>query len=102
MARLKALKPRIQTISQTIAKPAAVSERRMTGRKLQSRRFNVWLRDPCCATCRRVVEYPGGFELDHKVPLFKGGEDSEENCQILCSGPDGCHAKKTAEDLRGW
>ncbi|MBG4255942.1 HNH endonuclease [Pseudomonas aeruginosa] len=77
----------------------SVSDSRIAGRKLQNRRLRVWSRNPCCAMCGKLCGFPGGFELDHKVPLFKGGEDSEENCQVLCSGPDGCHAKKTNTDL---
>lgn len=73
----------------------------MTGRRLQDRRLRVWSRDPRCARCGRLTDYPGGFELDHCVPLFQGGEDTEDNCQILCSGPDGCHARKTLQDLQG-
>lgn len=75
------------------------SEQRMTGRRLQSRRLRVWTNDPACAQCGRVTEYPTGFELDHKVPLHQGGADTDENCQVLCSGPEGCHARKTATDL---
>lgn len=73
--------------------------KRITGRALQKRRLSVWGRDPTCAMCGRLTAYPGGFELDHKVPLFKDGEDTEENCQVLCNGINGCHEKKTATDL---
>lgn len=72
---------------------------RLAGRALQARRLAVWTRDPTCAMCGRLTDYPGGFELDHTVPLFKGGKDTEANCQVLCKGVNGCHHKKTAEDL---
>jgi 5-methylcytosine-specific restriction endonuclease McrA len=36
------------------------------------------------------------FELDHEVPLFQGGADTDANCQVLCHE---CHAAKTARDL---
>jgi len=39
------------------------------------------------------------FELDHKVALLNGGADVDENCQVLCIGPDGCHHRKTQVDL---
>ena len=32
------------------------------------------------------------YDLDHIVPLWKGGEDTEENLQALCPA---CHRKKT-------
>jgi len=50
------------------------------------------------------VAYPGGFELDHRVPLSLGGADTDENCQVLCVWYDdagtkrGCHAEKTSTD----
>lgn len=102
MAKLKTLKPRVELAPARKLGSVAVSERRITGRRLQERRHRLWLESPVCAECGRVVPYPAGFELDHIVPLYLGGADEDENCQILCSGPDGCHAKKTAEDLRGW
>jgi len=81
-----------------------VADRRITGRRLQSRRLEMWLSNPHCADCGRWVVFPGGFELDHKVPLGMGGEDVEANCQILCvDSPDGrevgCHRRKTGSDL---
>lgn len=92
-----------------MAKPSGptvrvVAERRITGRRLQSRRLEMWLTNPHCAECGRWVLFPQGFELDHKVPLGLGGEDIEANCQILCvDSPDGsvigCHRRKTEADL---
>jgi len=76
---------------------------RIRGRALQARRLKVWSKDPRCAVCRKLCEFndkPGrGFQLDHKVPVFKGGADTEANCQVLCAGETGCHAKKTAKDM---
>ncbi|AGI26487.1 HNH endonuclease family protein [Pseudomonas sp. ATCC 13867] len=100
MARLQTIKPRLQEATgrqlQSVPSPR---ERRMTGRKLQERHLRVWSKDPCCAHCGRLCAFPDGFELDHKLPLFQGGADTDDNCQVLCSGPDGCHAKKTTSDL---
>ncbi|MFC5698894.1 HNH endonuclease [Pseudomonas sp. GCM10022186] len=102
MARLQTLKPRVGEVKQTRIQPLpTVAERRITGRKLQDRRLKVWARNPHCAECGKLCDFPAGFELDHKIPLFLGGSDTEDNCQVLCSGLDGCHAKKTASDLRG-
>ncbi|MGJ7490225.1 HNH endonuclease [Variovorax sp. ZT4R33] len=77
---------------------------RMRGRKLQERRFRLWKKAKgCCALCSSLTAYPEGFQLDHKVPLFKGGEDADDNCQVLCvtvKGKVGCHDRKTADDMR--
>ena len=84
---------------------SVVADRRITGRRLQSRRLEMWLENPHCAECGRWVLFPSGFELDHKVPLGLGGEDVKSNCQILCvDSPDGtvvgCHTRKTEADLQ--
>jgi 5-methylcytosine-specific restriction protein A len=72
---------------------------RIRGRKLQARRLTIWSQNPCCAKCGKLTAYPSGFELDHKVALDNGGPDTDENCQVLCAGMNGCHAKKTADDM---
>lgn len=44
-----------------------------------------------CDGCGAVLE--ATFEVDHVVPLHKGGEDDHEtNCHALCRP---CHGKKT-------
>lgn len=111
MAKLKMHKPNTLKMADTqVVKVAVVADRRITGRKLQARRYAVWLRDPRCAVCKRVVPYPSGFELDHIVPLFMGGEDVESNCQILCVHVQiidgqriktGCHVAKSAAEQQG-
>jgi len=75
---------------------ASPSELRVTGRRLQARRLKVWARDPNCVDCKRLTDFPHGFHLDHVVALFNGGQDIEENCQVLCIE---CHDSKTAVDL---
>lgn len=81
------------------ARPAVkaftVASRRITGVALQRRRLAVWSKNPLCNHCQLFVSYPSGFELDHIIPLWQGGQDVESNCQILCVE---CHKKKTVED----
>ncbi len=108
MTKLKMHKP--NTLKMADTKPlkvAVVADRRITGRRLQARRYSVWLRDPTCAKCGRVVPYPSGFELDHITPLFMGGDDVEANCQVLCVHVEvidgqriktGCHVSKSATE----
>ncbi|CAI3795819.1 HNH endonuclease signature motif containing protein [Rheinheimera sp. MM224] len=101
MAKLKMLQPRLSSSAAKVIKTTTTKDNRITGRRLQNRRFNMWKKDPHCALCGRLVDYPSGFELDHKVPLVLGGEDLEQNCQILCcGGKDTCHEQKTKQDLK--
>lgn len=110
MAKLKMLQPKLARQAYTPpVKVARVADRRITGRRLQARRYSVWLKNPVCAACGRTVAYPSGFELDHIVPLELGGEDTEENSQVMCVHVQvidgqrvktGCHVNKTAEERR--
>ena len=46
--------------------------------------------------CGKLTNYPDGFQLDHKIPLHKGGPDTDENLQVLHID---CHDRKTMKDL---
>lgn len=100
------LKPKL-AIAKPTRKTATTREVRMTGRRLQNRRLKVWASNPRCAACGALTAFPHGFELDHIVPLFQGGQDTEANCQVLCVErlPDGrkvgCHVDKSAEEVMG-
>lgn len=97
--KLTALKPRVASLGSRVQSVPTASDRRITGRTLQNRRLRIWSRNPHCAKCGRLVAYPHGFELDHVVALANGGADTDENCQVLCIGTDGCHEAKTRTDL---
>lgn len=67
------------------------------GRGRQEARLRIWLRDgPNCKGCGKLIDItpgtPDPFELDHTVPLWKGGKDADHNRQCLC--PE-CHDAKT-------
>lgn len=102
--KLGTVKPKLQ-LAPTKRRKATVSSVRMTGRRLQDRRLRMWSANPHCAACGQYTLFPHGFELDHKVPLHQGGEDTEANLQVLCVQYDdmgrkiGCHVEKTADDL---
>ena len=46
-----------------------------------------------CAQCKCV--FPAVFDIDHIVPLHKGGEDALGNLQALCCN---CHAIKSRNE----
>jgi len=103
--KLTTLKPRLAMAGSRLYAAPTPSAKRMTGRKLQDRRLRVWSANPQCAHCGLLTLYPHGFELDHKVSLFDGGEDIEANTQVLCVSRDalgrkaGCHDAKTRQDM---
>lgn len=43
-----------------------------------------------CGTCKQTLDYT--YEIDHNVPLFKGGSNEISNLIALCRN---CHGKKT-------
>jgi len=61
-------------------------------------RRRVLLRDGYTCQCCGIVRMDN--EVDHCIPLEQGGSNDYENLQTLCSGPDGCHARKTAEESK--
>lgn len=69
---------------------------RIRGRRLQQIRRDHFRRHPLCVECEKRGLIRAATELDHVVPLFKGGEDIESNRQGLCGD---CHAEKTRRDM---
>lgn len=69
---------------------------RIRGRQLQAIRADHFRLHPLCVWCKRDGRTRAATQLDHIVPIFKGGADIPSNRQGLC---DSCHALKTAQDL---
>lgn len=88
------------------ARPSKTHEDRLRGRKAQARRLRLFAKDPHCAICGKLTDWPDRFEIDHIVPISQGGKDDDSNLQLLCmhKAPDGtksgCHAEKTDKDLK--
>lgn len=74
-------------------KPTAT--KRVTGRKLQQLRHELFSRDPLCAECVRHGRLTLATQRDHKIPLAEGGQDSEDNVQGLCKP---CHEEKSLQE----
>lgn len=105
MPKLPTLKPRLP-MAPTRLPSMTTRENRMTGRALQARRLRIWTRNPRCACCDRLTVFPHGFELDHIVPLFQGGQDTDENTQVMCvewladGTKAGCHVEKSSKEMK--
>ncbi|MFE2496012.1 HNH endonuclease [Streptomyces scopuliridis] len=48
-----------------------------------------------CARCGSLA-LAGSVDVDHVRPLARGGEDTDQNVQVLCRE---CHLAKTGEDF---
>lgn len=69
---------------------------RTRGRILQRIRDFHFAAQPWCVACLAKGVKELATELDHVIPLFKGGVDDDSNRQGLCSA---CHEAKTREDM---
>lgn len=72
-----------------------MSAKRIRGRRLQSIRRQVFASQPLCPRCEAQGFLVAATEVDHIVPLHKGGKDVPENRQPLCTE---CHKAKTADE----
>ncbi|BBL25368.1 HNH endonuclease [Comamonas terrigena] len=80
-----------------VKKPTAA--KRITGRRLQQLRQDLFDREPLCRPCSRLGLVVLATMRDHIVPLEEGGRDVEANVQPIC---EPCHdAKSKAERARG-
>lgn len=95
MPRLQTLRPRVQTIPGRLQVAATMSAQRLRGRAAVERRAK-WLRlHPLCIDCEAEGKVTAGEEVDHEVPLWKGGADDESNFATRCKDH---HKAKTARE----
>jgi 5-methylcytosine-specific restriction protein A len=52
--------------------------------------------NPLCVECKKTGRITLATEVDHIMPLFKGGTDDLENLSALCAEH---HREKTNQDL---
>lgn len=80
-----------------VKKPTAA--KRITGRRLQELRKELFAREPLCRPCSLLGLVVLATMRDHITPLEEGGQDGEGNVQPICKP---CHdAKSEAERARG-
>ena len=78
-------------------KPTAA--KRITGRKLQQLRKDLFEREPLCRPCYRKGVVTLATMRDHVVSVEEGGSDTDDNVQPICKP---CHdVKSEAERARG-
>jgi 5-methylcytosine-specific restriction protein A len=70
---------------------------RIRGRRGQDIRARFLHAHPLCRTCLEQGRTTEATEVDHIIPLHKGGPESDDNRQALCVA---CHKAKTADDVR--
>jgi 5-methylcytosine-specific restriction enzyme A len=63
---------------------------------LQEIRKRWMSHSPLCVECDKAGRTRLGTQLDHILALVNGGEDTDDNRQLLC---DDCHSAKTAIDI---
>ena len=71
-----ATQPRLRRVTESVKKRVAATQR--------------WK----CAHCEAVLE--ATYQIDHRVPLWRGGSNEPDNLQALCPN---CHAAKTQEEF---
>lgn len=101
-SKLQTLKPRLQVMKPRLA-PSQSETPRLRGRAGVERRAR-WLREhPLCEHCEAANRVTAATEVDHRVPLWKGGADDESNFSSTCHD---CHAAKTGKEATerasGW
>lgn len=69
--------------------------KRITGRKLQQLRAELFKREPLCRPCYRAGHITLATMRDHILALEDGGLDVDENVQPICSA---CHEKKSEDE----
>jgi len=102
-SRAKPLHTRAPTLSSRLSAPPSrvpiseSSHARITGRALQTIRRRHFQQQPLCVHCLERGLTTAATQIDHRRPLWDGGQDVESNRQGLC---DDCHAEKTADESR--
>lgn len=86
-------------------KEVDVRRRNNPNRKKYSRkqwrdlRLMVLNAEPLCRECLKNGTVSSATEVDHIVPIARGGDDSFSNLQPLCHS---CHSRKTCSDDGGF
>jgi len=94
---MKTLKPSIRTIDTRIAKAGSGTKRLMGNSRIAAVKKFTRENARICAACTKLGLVGFGDELDHIVPLWQGGAESDSNRQWLCREH---HREKSAEEYK--
>jgi len=91
---MKTLKPSLQTLK---TGPQSLSKTtRLTGNTLQKIRREKLLANPACELCIKEGIVTPAAEVDHIVPLWAGGKESDSNRQSICQAHHLAKSKREA------
>lgn len=97
MVKLTTLKPRLKVVDTRRIKPVHSETRRVSGSARVGLKRRIFVRDDGrCCMCGCIVDLHDS-ELDHRVALQFGGDNTEGNLWTLCVP---CHAGKSARETQ--
>jgi 5-methylcytosine-specific restriction enzyme A len=70
---------------------------RLGARARQKRNARILQLYPFCALCEQKGFVSASTQVDHRLALIDGGDDSDANCWGIC---DECHKAKTTAEAR--
>lgn len=73
-------------------------QKRLTGRALQERNQRIKVRDRFTCQNQQCGLVTTLLQVDHRLPVAAGGDDSDQNCRCLC---EVCHTIKTKIENHG-
>lgn len=77
------------------ARPVGQPDRRQRGRAARRERARILEEEPLCRPCLEADRVSASVEVDHIVPLARGGSEDRDNKQGICIP---CHRAKTARE----
>lgn len=93
--KLQTLRSQVQSIPRRVQTASPVQTNRIRGRTLQTIRERIMHRDMglCrCALCLRTEALTVAHEVEHRIPLWAGGQEQDSNRYAINRS---CHKAKT-------